>query len=224
MFDTFLYAFNAVTPMLLLMLLGWGLKAAHFFDDNLLKRMNSFTFRFGISAMMFRNIGLQGIDPYTSGVQIMSIHRSKGLEFPVVLLTDLDKPFNRMDFQAPVLVHPQLGLGPMFIDLDRHIRYPTAAHRAVGERLSREMRSEEMRVLYVGMTRAKEKLIMTASLSSPEKKLADLTALSALPVPSETVASAKSMAEWILLPQAVSDFCAGRLTVRGAWVARKEKE
>ena len=136
----------------------------------------------------------------TSGVQIMSIHRSKGLEFPVVLLTDLDKPFNRMDFQAPVLVHPQLGLGPMFIDLDRHIRYPTAAHRAVGERLSREMRSEEMRVLYVGMTRAKEKLIMTASLSSPEKKLADLTALSALPVPSETVASAKSMAEWILLP------------------------
>ena len=56
MFDTFLYAFNAVTPMLLLMLLGWGLKAAHFFDDNLLKRMNSFTFRFGISAMMFRNI------------------------------------------------------------------------------------------------------------------------------------------------------------------------
>lgn len=136
----------------------------------------------------------------TSGVQIMSIHRSKGLEFPIVLLTDLDKPFNRMDFQAPVLVHPQLGLGPMFIDLERHIRYPTAAHRAVGERLSREMRSEEMRVLYVGMTRAKEKLIMTASLSSPEKKLADLTALSDLPVPPETVASAKSMAEWILLP------------------------
>ena len=136
----------------------------------------------------------------TSGVQIMSIHRSKGLEFPIVLLTDLSKPFNRMDFQAPVLVHPQLGLGPMFIDLDRHIRYPTAAHRAVGERLSREMRAEEMRVLYVGMTRAKEKLIMTASLASPEKKLAELTALSALPVPPETVAAAKSMAEWILLP------------------------
>ena len=56
MFDTFLYAFNPVTPMLLLMLLGWGMKAAKFFDDNLLERMNSFTFRFGISAMMFRNI------------------------------------------------------------------------------------------------------------------------------------------------------------------------
>lgn len=56
MFDTFLYAFNAVTPMLLLMLLGWGLKAARFFDDGLLQKMNTFTFRFGISAMMFRNI------------------------------------------------------------------------------------------------------------------------------------------------------------------------
>ena len=56
MFDTFLYAFNAVTPMLLLMLLGWGLKAAHFFDDELLRKMNTFTFRFGISAMMFRNV------------------------------------------------------------------------------------------------------------------------------------------------------------------------
>lgn len=135
-----------------------------------------------------------------SGVQIMSIHRSKGLEFPIVFLTDLDKAFNRMDFQSPVLVHPQLGLGPMFIDLDRHIRYPTAAHRAVGGRLSREMRAEEMRLLYVGMTRAKEKLIMVASMSSPEKKLKDLTALSELPVPPETVDGAKSMAEWVLLP------------------------
>ena len=55
MFDTFMYAFNAVTPMLLLMLLGWWMKAIHFFDDALLAKMNSFTFRFGISCMMFRN-------------------------------------------------------------------------------------------------------------------------------------------------------------------------
>lgn len=88
----------------------------------------------------------------------------------------------------------------MFIDLDRHIRYPTAAHRAVGGRLSREMRAEEMRLLYVGMTRAREKLILVASTASPEKKLQDLTALSALPVPPETVDGAKSMAEWVLLP------------------------
>ena len=97
------------------------------------------------------------------GVQIMSIHKSKGLEFPVVILADLNKNFNKMDFQTPVLVHPQLGLGPMYIDLDRHIRYPTAAREAIAAQLSREMKAEEMRVLYVAMTRAKEKLYMTCA-------------------------------------------------------------
>ena len=134
------------------------------------------------------------------GVQIMSIHKSKGLEFPIVILADLNKPFNQMDLQTPVLVHPKLGLGPMYIDLQRHIRYPTIARDAIAARMSREMRAEEMRVLYVGMTRAKEKLIMVASMQSAAKKLADLTAVSALPVPPETVDGAKSMAEWILLP------------------------
>ncbi len=134
------------------------------------------------------------------GVQIMSIHKSKGLEFPIVILADLNKSFNKMDLQTPVLVHPKLGLGPVFIDLPRHIRYPTIARDAIAARMSREMRSEEMRVLYVGMTRAKEKLIMVASMQAAAKKLADLTAVSALPVPPETVDSAKTMAEWILLP------------------------
>ncbi len=135
-----------------------------------------------------------------SGVQIMSIHKSKGLEFPIVILADLNKSFNKMDLQTPVLVHPKLGLGPMYIDLQRHIRYPTIARDAIAARMSREMRAEEMRVLYVGMTRAKEKLIMVASMQSAVKKLADLTAVSSLPVPAETVDSARSMAEWILLP------------------------
>ena len=136
----------------------------------------------------------------------MSIHKSKGLEFPIVILADLNKSFNKIDLQTPVLVHPKLGLGPTYIDLDRRIRYPTIAREAVSQRLSREMRSEEMRVLYVGMTRAKEKLILTASMTSAPKKLAELTALAAFSAgdgtqfPPETVDSAKSMAEWVLLP------------------------
>ena len=134
------------------------------------------------------------------GVQVMSIHRSKGLEFPIVVLMDLNKSFNKTDLQTPVLVHPKLGLGPLYIDLDRRLRYPTIAREAVAGRLSREMRAEEMRVLYVGMTRAREKLIMTASLTGAARKLAELAALSALRVPPETVDGAKSMAEWILLP------------------------
>ncbi len=134
------------------------------------------------------------------GVRIMSIHRSKGLEFPIVILADLSKEFNRQDLQTPVLVHPRLGLGPMFIDLDRRLKYPTLARRAVESAMSREARSEEMRVLYVGMTRAKEKLILVASMKNTAKRLGDLTALSALPVPPETVDGARSAAEWVMLP------------------------
>ena len=134
------------------------------------------------------------------GVQIMSIHKSKGLEFPIVILADLGKRFNQMDLQKPVLIHPKLGLGPQYIDLDRRIRYSTIAREAVSGLLSRESRSEEMRVLYVGMTRAKEKLIMTASMASPQRRLKELTALSTLPVPPETVDGARTPAEWILLP------------------------
>lgn len=136
----------------------------------------------------------------SGGVQIMSIHKSKGLEFPVVILADMGKRFNQADLQAPVLVHPQLGLGPMYIDLDRRIRYPTIAREAVSGCLDREARSEEMRVMYVAMTRAKEKLIMTVSMRAPQRRLKELAALSALPVPPETVSGARSMAEWVLLP------------------------
>ncbi len=138
--------------------------------------------------------------PPSGGVRIMSIHKSKGLEFPIVILADLGKRFNRADLQTPVLVHPQLGLGPLYVDLDRRIRYPTIAREAVSGLLSREGRGEEMRVLYVGMTRAKEKLIMTASMKGAPRRLKELAALSSLPAPPETVDSARSMSEWILLP------------------------
>lgn len=134
------------------------------------------------------------------GVRIMSIHRSKGLEFPVVILADLSHEFNRKDLNAPVLVHPELGLGPMYIDFQRHIRYPTLARYALEERLEREMRAEEMRILYVAMTRAKEKLIMVMSCTGVDKRLESLSAMAGLPAASEALAGCKCMGEWILLP------------------------
>ena len=70
----------------------------------------------------------------SSGVRIMSIHKSKGLEFPVVILSDLARRFSNMDFLSSVLVHPQLGLGPVCVDTQRHIQYPTVARQAL-ERL-----------------------------------------------------------------------------------------
>ena len=134
------------------------------------------------------------------GVQLMSIHKSKGLEFPIVILADLAKPFSRMDYQTPVLVHPQLGLGPLRVDLERKIKYPTIARQALESVLRRESKSEEMRILYVAMTRAKEKLILVCSRYGGEKHLAELMAQSGCPARPEAVESCECMGDWILLP------------------------
>ena len=92
-------------------------------------------------------------------VLITSVHSSKGLEYPVVILADLAGQFNREDTRKPLLIHQDLGAGPKRLDPDRRIEYPTIARRGVAARLTEEMLSEEMRLLYVAMTRAKEKLI-----------------------------------------------------------------
>ena len=136
----------------------------------------------------------------TNGVRLMSIHKSKGLEFPIVILSDLDHAFSRQDFDTPVLVHPQMGLGPRRTELERRIKYPTLARLAIEEKLRRENLAEEQRVLYVAMTRPKEKLIMVASMYYAEGRLQKLAAMTACPVPPETVAAGKNFADWLLLP------------------------
>ncbi|MEG1682831.1 MAG: helicase-exonuclease AddAB subunit AddA [Oscillospiraceae bacterium] len=136
----------------------------------------------------------------SGGVRLMSIHRSKGLEFPIVLLADLSKPFSKMDFQTPVLVHPTLGLGPMRVDLERHIQYPTLARQAIEQRLQRESKAEEMRILYVAMTRPKEKLILIDSRKGAAKQLQRLLATASCPALPESVDGGTCMGDWILLP------------------------
>ena len=136
----------------------------------------------------------------SSGVRIMSIHKSKGLEFPVVILSDLARRFSNMDFQSSVLVHPQLGLGPVCVDARRHIQYPTIARQALEHTLRREAKAEELRVLYVAMTRAKEKLVMVHTQANAGGRVADLMALSDCPVLPEAVDSGKCMGDWIMLP------------------------
>ena len=134
------------------------------------------------------------------GVRIMSIHKSKGLEFPIVILADLDHAFSRQDFDTAVLVHPAMGLGPRRVDLKRKIRYPTLARLAIEEKLRRENLSEEQRILYVAMTRPKEKLILVDAMYHAEGRLRKLAAVASCPVAPETVASGKNFGDWILLP------------------------
>ncbi len=106
-------------------------------------------------------------------VRIMSIHKSKGLEFPVVFLSRADKPFNLRDLNDVILLHSTLGIGPKYINYERKIEFDTAAKTAIALKVRNEAISEEMRILYVALTRAKEKLIITGVSKDFEKEIED---------------------------------------------------
>ncbi|SEH96493.1 DNA helicase/exodeoxyribonuclease V, subunit A [Halobacillus karajensis] len=103
-------------------------------------------------------------------VRIMTIHKSKGLEFPVVILGAMDKQFNMMDLKNRYLLHKDYGFGSRYINPEKRLMYPTLAYHALKEAKRRELLAEEMRVLYVALTRAKEKLVMVGNVASFEKK------------------------------------------------------
>ena len=105
----------------------------------------------------------------SGGVTIMSIHKSKGLEFPVVFLCGLSRGFNQECSHGQVLCDKDLGLGLGCVDAKLRVRYPTLAKQAISVKIQRESVSEELRILYVAMTRARDRLIMTYA----DKKLAD---------------------------------------------------
>ena len=104
-------------------------------------------------------------------VRIMSIHKSKGLEFPVVFLSSTGKGFNLRDLNEPILLHQDIGFGVKYIDDERKIEYNTLAKEAIKIKSHEETLSEEMRILYVALTRAKEKLIITGLSKDANKSL-----------------------------------------------------
>ncbi|MCL6447530.1 MAG: UvrD-helicase domain-containing protein [Armatimonadetes bacterium] len=104
-------------------------------------------------------------------VRIMSVHRAKGLEFPVVVVAGLGRRFNLQDLSRSFLLHRQLGCGPVVTDLERGVRYPTVLHRVIKERLRREALAEEMRLLYVALTRARERLILAAAVRQLDRRV-----------------------------------------------------
>lgn len=106
-------------------------------------------------------------------VKIMSIHKSKGLEFPVVIMAGSGRGFNLQDIRKDVLFHHQLGFGPEYVDLNKKIKYPTIMKKIIAQKIKLETLSEEMRILYVAFTRAKEKLIITGSVKNIEKSMSE---------------------------------------------------
>ena len=111
-------------------------------------------------------------DEQSDVVRIMSIHKSKGLEFPIVILAGMSKMFNTQDLKNPLLIHPSLGIGLNSIDLDKRTTTPTIIKNVIKSQLQIDNTGEQLRVLYVALTRAKEKIIMIGHQS--EKKIQEL--------------------------------------------------
>ena len=99
-------------------------------------------------------------------VRIMSIHKSKGLEFPVVFVAGMSKQFNTQDLRSSIVLHSELGVGPEYIDSKARTKVPTLLKKAIQKKVQVENLGEELRVLYVAMTRAREKLILSGYLKS----------------------------------------------------------
>jgi ATP-dependent helicase/nuclease subunit A len=110
-----------------------------------------------------------------NAVRIMSIHKSRGLEFPIVFVSGLSKKFNKQDARERIALHPELGLGVDAIDPKRRIKIPTIRKKMIQKQIELESLGEELRVLYVALTRAKEKLIMTVTLGDAAKTMVSLS-------------------------------------------------
>ncbi|MGN0465967.1 MAG: helicase-exonuclease AddAB subunit AddA [Lachnospiraceae bacterium] len=146
-------------------------------------------------------------------VRIMSIHKSKGLEFPVVFVSNLSKKFNYMDINQKIVLHQDYYIGVDNIDYINREKTPTLQKKFLQEQLKIEMLQEELRVLYVALTRAKEKLILTATVKglmsfikkpfgSPSHRKKGLSYL--------TMMRGKSFIEWIL-PALCNEKCTDKI-------------
>ena len=137
-------------------------------------------------------------------LRIMSIHHSKGLQFKVVFLSQLHKTFNKMDSKAKMLMDAELGLAADYLDLETRIKYPSLHKIAIKEKGERESLGEELRVLYVAMTRAEEKLILTGVCKNEEDLMKKFPAQERLSL--EDIQGATSYLAWILMAYSRSFF------------------
>lgn len=144
-------------------------------------------------------------------VRIISIHRSKGLQFPIAFLSGMGKKFNKVDLSGKILMDGDLGIAVDYVDSEKKLRYPSLKKLAIREKLENMQLGEELRVLYVGMTRAEEKLVMTAALSDVEKAVSKLSDREQ-PLSSSRIQGASSFLDWIFLSEGDRLLSAGETT------------
>lgn len=141
------------------------------------------------------------VDETSDVVRVMSIHKSKGLEFPIVFVVGMNKLFNLQETRNSVLLHSELGAGMDFVDIEKRVKYPSLLKKLIQNEIEKESVAEELRVLYVAMTRAKEKLILTGVVSDLEnvlKKYKSLDHYGEFQLPYTRIAKAKKYFDWIL--------------------------
>ncbi len=131
-------------------------------------------------------------------VRLMSIHKSKGLEFPVVVLACTANKFNTTDVSKAVVWDENKGIGMEYVDTRMRVRYPTLSKTVVGMKIKKDMISEEMRLLYVALTRAREKLIITANYRSNESVFKKIIRYSDGSIPKAYIRSRSNYREWLV--------------------------
>ena len=134
-------------------------------------------------------------------VRIMSIHKSKGLEFPIVIVAGMGKMFNKQDTRGKILIDSEFGIGTDYLDSRKRLKGPTLKKNVMKRRMELEALGEELRVLYVAMTRAKEKLIMTASDKNLDGRMEKWRQISLYggQVPYTILTMAGSCLDWLLM-------------------------
>lgn len=139
------------------------------------------------------------LDENANVVRIMSIHKSKGLEFPVAIVAGLSKKFNIQDTTQALVVDMDMGIGVDYVNSDMRVRNKTLRKNVLSTKMKHENLAEEIRVLYVAMTRAREKLIMTATSQITEEELKEFTYSSGRELSYGTLTGASSFLD-LLLP------------------------
>jgi ATP-dependent helicase/nuclease subunit A len=152
-----------------------------------------------LTAMEEKGLIVAGEQSAAGAVTLMSIHKSKGLEFPVVFVSGLSREFNRESARAHVLCDQKLGLGLSFVDTKNRVRYPTIAKRAITVKTVTDSLSEELRVLYVALTRARDRLIMTYASQTLEKDLQEIVSRMDLSDPQLLTSDVVCPGEWVLM-------------------------
>ena len=132
-----------------------------------------------------------------NAVQLVSIHKSKGLEFPVVFVAGMGKQFNKQDMRKKLLLDVDYGVGANYVDLEERLYKPTVMKRFIARQMLENSLSEEVRILYVALTRAKEKLILTGTVKGIENKLQSWDLTGAL-LQHSALLGAATYLDWIM--------------------------